>query len=197
MAEPFIRRYEAEDRDDVAHVCLLTGDSGTDARGLHRDDSIVADVFCLPYLEYAPDLAFVVDDGTGTAVGYIIGVADTDAFSRWFVESWWPPLASRYPVQTPPADLQDQWATDASTRRTNDHPEYPAHLHIDLLPAVQGRGFGRALVETFLDTLRDRGVPGVHLGARADNDGALAFYPRVGFEALPPSDGVVTFVRRL
>lgn len=197
MTEPFIRRYEAEDRDDVARVCLLTGDSGTDARGLHRDDSIVADVFCLPYLEYAPELAFVIDDGTGTAVGYIIGVTDTDAFYRWFAETWWPPLALRYPVSTPPADTQDEWVVDASGLRTNENPEYPAHLHIDMLPPAQGRGFGRALIETFVDVLRDRGVPGVHLGASADNAGALAFYPRVGFEALPSNGGSVTFVRRL
>ena len=27
--------------------------------------------------------------------------------------------------------------------------EYPAHLHIDLLPPFQGAGHGRALMETF------------------------------------------------
>ena len=27
--------------------------------------------------------------------------------------------------------------------------EYPAHLHIDLLPGVQGSGYGRRLIDTF------------------------------------------------
>ncbi|WP_435526285.1 hypothetical protein [Microbacterium elymi] len=32
--------------------------------------------------------------------------------------------------------------------------------------------------------MRTRGVPGVHLVAGAENAGAVAFYPRVGFTAL-------------
>ena len=47
--------------------------------------------------------------------------------------------------------------------------EYPSHLHIDLLPRAQGRGNGRALMETFLAALTERGSPGVHLGTSPQN----------------------------
>lgn len=40
-------------------------------------------------------------------------------------------------------------------------------------------------------------MTGVHATAGTANAGALAFYPRVGFEALPAVDGGQTFVRRL
>ena len=75
--------------------------------------------------------------------------------------------------------------------------EYPAHLHIDLLPDAQGRGAGRALIEAMAALLTERGVPGVHLNASKANTGAQAFYPRVGFEAIDEDEGSVTFGRRL
>ena len=65
--------------------------------------------------------------------------------------------------------------------------DYPAHLHIDLLPELQGRGFGRRLIDTLCAELARRGVPAVHLGMDAANTGARAFYDRLGFHELPSS----------
>ena len=31
---------------------------------------------------------------------------------------------------------------------------YPSHLHIDLLPRAQGRGYGRRMIEQIMETLR-------------------------------------------
>jgi ribosomal protein S18 acetylase RimI-like enzyme len=70
---------------------------------------------------------------------------------------------------------------------------YPAHLHIDLLPEAQGQGLGRLLIATLIEALRAEGVSGLHLVASADNTGAIAFYPRVGFAPLPSHDGVQAF----
>ena len=59
--------------------------------------------------------------------------------------------------------------------------DYPAHLHIDLLPSAQGQGWGRALMDRFLAQLRAAGVAGVHLGVATVNLRAVAFYARLGF----------------
>jgi ribosomal protein S18 acetylase RimI-like enzyme len=74
---------------------------------------------------------------------------------------------------------------------------YPAHLHIDLLPELQGQGWGRRLIGALVDRLRADGVAGLHLVAGAANTGAVAFYPRVGFEPLPGPDSVRAFGMRL
>jgi GNAT superfamily N-acetyltransferase len=74
--------------------------------------------------------------------------------------------------------------------------DYPAHLHIDLLPQVQGQGLGRQLMRTYLGALRDRGVPRVHLAMGAGNAPARAFYDRLGFTELArPVPGLVVLGR--
>jgi ribosomal protein S18 acetylase RimI-like enzyme len=74
---------------------------------------------------------------------------------------------------------------------------HPAHLHIDLLPAYQGRGFGRLLIQHLLASLADAGVPAVHLGMTPGNVAARAFYERLGFTEIPvPDAGSVTYLGR-
>ena len=189
---PFIRGYRAEDRDDLARICLLTAAGGGDATGVYSDDSLMPEVFALPYATYAPDLVFVVDDGAGRAVGYVIGVADTAAFIDWWKREWAPGFVSRHPspgtvtAHTPAfteADLLNAGA-DPERMRFAELAEYPAHLHIDLLPELQGKGFGRRLIDVLRDALAERGVPGVHLSMDPDNTNARAFYDRLGFHEL-------------
>jgi GNAT superfamily N-acetyltransferase len=58
---------------------------------------------------------------------------------------------------------------------------WPAHLHIDLLPAARGTGRGGALMERWLDQLRRAGSPGCHLATLVENTRARAFFSRFGF----------------
>ncbi|WP_297081172.1 GNAT family N-acetyltransferase [uncultured Demequina sp.] len=190
-----IRVAAPDDRDAIARVCLLTGDNGADATGAFCDDAALADVFALPYLEGPGGFALVWDEGDGV-VGYVLGTSDTRAFQEWFSSQWWPARPPRSP-RTP----GDSWllpdAADPGRMLGSVVGDYPAHLHIDLLPAAQGRGAGRALIEAACELLAARGVRGVHLVASAANAGAVAFYPRVGFAEFSRADGAVTFVRGL
>ena len=65
---------------------------------------------------------------------------------------------------------------------------YPSHLHINLLPQLQGRGVGRRLIETLLARLREQGSPGLHLATRLTNLRAAGFYRHLGFTELAASD---------
>jgi ribosomal protein S18 acetylase RimI-like enzyme len=75
--------------------------------------------------------------------------------------------------------------------------DYPAHLHIDLLPQWQGLGWGRGLISALLAGLRTAGVPRVHLGMAVTNVSARAFYDRLGFTEIPvPGATTVTYLGR-
>jgi ribosomal protein S18 acetylase RimI-like enzyme len=192
---PFVRAYRPSDRDDVIEVCLRTAAGGGDATGVYSDDALMPEVFVLPYVEYAPELAFVVDDGSGRVLGYVIGVTDTRAFVEWWKREWTPGFRARHPSAGAPTGHNPGF-TEEQLLEAGINPErmliaevdeYPAHLHIDLLPELQGQGFGRRLIDTLRGALADRGVSAVHLGMDAANTGARAFYDRLGFHELPSS----------
>jgi GNAT superfamily N-acetyltransferase len=63
-------------------------------------------------------------------------------------------------------------------------PAYPAHLHIDLLPPHQGKGFGRKLIQAFASAAGRAGAPGVHVTVSNENERAHGFYLKVGFTKL-------------
>lgn len=183
-----IRPYRPEDHDDVYEVCVRTAAHGGDARGLYSNDDLMPDVYAGPYLLLEPELAFVVDTGQRVS-GYVLGTADTAAFVQRYRDEWLPRFAARYPRHAPTAE--EQHVVDAGyTPGRMLIPElgdYPAHLHIDLLPELQGQGYGRKLIRTMLSALRERGVPALNLGLSAENDSARAFYDRIGFTPLPSS----------
>lgn len=195
-----IRPYQPGDEPALAEICLLTADAGADATGILDDDELWAQIFVLPYVERHPDLAFVVEADDGRVVGYIVGTPDTQAFEDWFHDEWWPPRGESWPLPDGEGSRQDGLLIYAYSRQGGAEPygaEYPAHLHIDLLPEAQGQSWGRKLIQTLVVALREQGVPGLHLVAGADNAGALAFYPRVGFTAIPSHPGVQAFARTL
>ncbi|MDQ7879685.1 GNAT family N-acetyltransferase [Microbacterium sp. QXD-8] len=199
-----IRPFRPGDEPALVDICLRTADAGADATGILDDDDLWAEIFVLPYAAHHPEFAFVVETDDGRVVGYIVGAPDSAAFEEWFATEWWPRHAERWPrpqgEPTATDSRQDGILRYAYARAGGAQPfgdEYPAHLHIDLLPETQGQGLGRRLIETLEAALREAGVPGLHLVASADNTGAIAFYPRVGFEPLPSPEGTQVFATRL
>ncbi|XVU27870.1 GNAT family N-acetyltransferase [Actinoplanes sp. CA-054009] len=191
-----IRAYRPQDLEAVYDICARTGASGGDARGMYSSDRLIGDLWAVPYVTAEPQHAYVADDGSGQAVGYIVGTADTPRFVDWYRSEWLPATEGRYPGGDP---------RDEFPLLLHHHPErmlvpelagYPAHLHMDLLPQWQRKGLGRALMSAFLDSLRAAGVGQVYLGAAADNEGAYAFYRRLGFHDVPTSQPGVHYMGR-
>lgn len=198
---PGLRAYRSGDRDALADICVRTADNGGDSRHLYPDLELMPAIFAAPYAHLEPDLAFVVDDGTGRAVGYILGTADTPRFVTEFRRRWLPLVEDRYPrPEAAPCGPSDEMIALLHNPERMVLPElaaHPAHLHIDLLPDWQRKGYGRALMRAFLAALDAKGVKGVHLCMLAANTRARAFYDRLGFaETEVPDPGPVTYLVR-
>jgi ribosomal protein S18 acetylase RimI-like enzyme len=193
---PDIRPYRADDRDALYDICVRTADAGEDARGRYSDDHLMGDLFAVSYATLEPGLAFVLDDGRGHAVGYIVGTSDTRAFVKRYAAEWTPIAGRRYGDDERDRDML----------QLLHHPEhmivpaladYPAHLHMNVLPGYQRQGHGRGLMETFLAAANRAGAERVWLGMLTANVKARAFYDRVGFTELSvPDPGPLTYLGR-
>ncbi|MEO7421000.1 MAG: GNAT family N-acetyltransferase [Ornithinibacter sp.] len=199
-----MRPATVHDLPGVYRVCLQTGLSGGDASDAHTDPDLLGHVYAGPYVLFPDAVALVVVDAHGVS-GYCVGVPDTLAFEQWCAREWWPPLRAQHPldprsVGATPSD------SDAGLIRRFHHPvgtepalaaSYPAHLHIDLLPRLQGLGWGRRLMCRMLEQLAVAGAGGVHLGVAEANTGAHVFYERIDFAVVDRDDRSRTYARSL
>lgn len=189
-----IRPYEDGDLEDLYRICLLTADNGGDATPLHCDPQLPGHLYAAPYGLFEPSLAFVAEDDAGVG-GYVIGALDSHAFEERLESQWWPRLRERYPEPPPPLAPR-QWTPDQRSAYRIHHPwhtpddlaaRYPSHLHIDLVPRLQGGGNGSAMIRTLLAALAAQGSPGVHLHTGKANVRAIGFYRHLGFAELSAS----------
>jgi ribosomal protein S18 acetylase RimI-like enzyme len=198
---PRLRPYRTADHDAVYDICVRTGAAGEDASHLLRDPALLGHVYAGPYVALVPDLAFVVEDDEGVA-GYILGAADTAEFQDRLEREWWPGLRRRYPAYRTDGDAAFDDLLIALMHSPARAPAdlvaaYPSHLHIDLLPRLQGQGWGRRLIDTLSERLRATGSHGLHLGVATANTKAQAFYRAVGFTELDDDGVTVTFAMPL
>ncbi len=193
-----IRPYEQTDLARLREICVLTGAAGGDATGQYSSDDLLPDLFLEPYVTFAPGWAWVVElpdadgeDPDAVAIqGYLVAVSDTRAFTSWWADTWTPWFATLYPRPEQPYSEEDRLVLRGYEPGQIEIPEldeYPAHLHIDLLPAAQGQGWGKNLIGRLRSELADVGVPGVFASLDAENVTARGFYERIGFTELPSS----------
>ncbi len=200
VGDPLIRSYRPADLAALYDICLRTGASGEDASEMVEDPRLFGDLYAAPYAVLEPEHAFVLDDGSGAAVGYVLGAVDTTAFETKAEAEWWPPLREAHPDRPGGRRLDDLLISLLHHRSIHDPDvvaEYPSHLHIDLLPGAQGRGWGRRLLETLFGALSAHGSPGVHWGVSTRNERAIGFYRHLGCEELRSDPVTVTFGVRL
>lgn len=193
-----LRWAQPTDLDALYDVCLRTGDAGDDATALLHDGRLYGHLYAAQYLRFEPRCALVAE-ADGAVAGYALAALDTATFEARLEAEWWPALRAQYPLPGDGTDLDRHLI--AQIHHPSPTPaaltqRYPSHLHIDLLPHLQGRGVGRAMMQMLLERLRELGSGGVHLGVDPRNERALGFYEHLGFTR-HHDDRVVLFTRRL
>ena len=186
-AQGMIRTATAADLDALYEVCLRTGAAGSDASDRFEHPRILGQVYVGPYVVLDGCVPLTYEDHLGPA-GYALGAIDTDTFHAECEKSWWPPLRAEYPDPGPAPSTHDEEVMNHIHRPPRPPREmvaaYPAHLHIDLLPRIQGMGLGRKMITRLLEELRARGAKAVHLEVDVNNQRAIGFYEHLGFGTL-------------
>jgi ribosomal protein S18 acetylase RimI-like enzyme len=191
-----LRSFQPDDLSALYAIALATGHAGGDASRLYRDPDLVGHIYSAPYALLAPDLALVAADDQGPA-GFAVGTLDTTAWADRLERDWWPRLRERYPATEAPRSDPDQRRIAMIHKPERAPPAiaqaYPAHIHLNLLPQIQRRGIGGALLRAWRD-LAD--APAVHVGVNADNSGAVAFWSGQNFHVLEGPAGRTVWMGR-
>ena len=186
-----IRSYQSGDRDAVYDICLKTGDSGKDASNQFTDPLALGHIYAGPYMEYEPQSVFILNNGKNLS-GYIMGTMDSKAFYDWMYNEWFQLLRNTY---TQPSGDPSRWSRTEKTiniffteMNKKLFEEFPAHLHIDLLPIAQGKGQGKLMMDHYISHLVNNDIKGVHLELSITNKRAFNFYKRYGMSELERDD---------
>ena len=187
---PSIRPAIPADLDALYEISLATGHLGGDASHLYVDAKMMGHIYSAPYLKLSPDLCFVAEDRLGVA-GFAVGALDTAGFEQQLEQAWWPELRQLY--EEPDEADRANWTADQRRGFMIHHPErapesvvaeFPSHLHLNLLPRLQGVGIGRGLLDTWLSRVQAFGSAGVHVASNSTNRRAVTFWMKAGFEPL-------------
>jgi ribosomal protein S18 acetylase RimI-like enzyme len=185
-----IRPFQPADLDALYAISLATGFEGGDASHLYDDPRLMGHIYSAPYALLEPDLALVTEDREGVA-GFVVGTVDTVAWEWKLEREWWPSLRRRYAA--PPADAMASWTADQRRAFMIHHPtltpsvvatQYPAQLHLNLLPRLQGQGVGTRLFNDWCVLAAGQGASAVHVAVNRANAGAIAFWQKRDFGAL-------------
>jgi GNAT superfamily N-acetyltransferase len=149
MSQVEIRLYRPEDRDRVRLIAFQTGYMGEPIDWYWRDQQTFADLITRYYTDREPESLFVAELD-GTVMGYLTGCVESrraigaatreirrmirrGAFFRPAIASFfWNSIFDLVRDRRAPEEMLID-------------PRWPAHLHIDLLPEIRGRGVGRRL----------------------------------------------------
>ncbi|KXX73080.1 putative acetyltransferase OgpAT, partial [Madurella mycetomatis] len=171
-------------------------------------------LWTLPFTHLCARNCFVLDDGAGNAVGYVIGAPDVFALAAEYPRYVGEVLGSETGRADVPVPTQlsrrEEWRTTSSgadgevngaclaqlaykvewlvlegVEGKKELVEgWRAMMHIDLLEEWQGQGWGRKMIERFVEGVKGSGCEygkGIQIGVSGENTKVLGFYEKCGF----------------
>lgn len=169
-----IRPYEEKDKENVRFVCLNSeGPCKSSKRGIN----FALAVYCDYYIENEPENCFVAADDDGRVIGYVICAEDFDSFKEAFISNYYPKI-KKWEYRRRKSALR------SIIPHEKYKEEYPAHLHIDVLPEYQRMGLGHKLTDALLEHLKKKGIKGIMLTTWIGNKKGRGFYDKYGFSLL-------------
>lgn len=182
-----IRHYQKNDRKRVRELCCKTGFLGRDIAPVFEDRELFADYLTRYYTDIEPQSSFVLEHH-GVIKGYLLGSCSPlrQQFFSFFNNIKLFLLGmSRYPRYKRNTRDFIGWILRNSWREVPAAPRKSAHFHFNILPEAQGLANSTALMNIYLNYLRDAGVTSVYgqVVTFETRRGARVF-ERYGFQVL-------------
>ncbi len=177
---PYTDKY----RDDVRFVCL---NSEGPCPFEEEFSFFILNTYCDYFIEQEGQNCFVAVEND-RAVGYIICAENYDRYKECFDGEYLPRFKN---------NDHREWARNSAVLQGEYRAEYPAHLHIDLLPEYQRMGLGHKLVDTLCKHLKSKNISGVMLTAGSDNKVGRGFYEKYGFTLLEDNGDDAAYALKL
>ena len=173
-----IRPYKPTDKRRVQEICLRTASDDFPFTTIEERPcaDYLLSTYCDYYIEREPESCFVLTDENDEAVGYVLCAKEQKKYRRVFLKEYQPRVFCDRKAKI--ESWGEAWVHGIFARK------YPAHLHIDILKGYRGGGNGTRMIATLLEHLKAENVKGVHLVVSEENQKAIRFYERCGFETL-------------
>lgn len=165
-----IRPYKETDKENIRHVCIVT--AGCEDKS-DTEKQFILNLYCDYYIEKEPDNCFVLADDDDNAVGYIMCAENFTQYRKNFrpyIDS-----ISRLSFTKKLFAYGEMLAHLPASGKCN------AHMHIDILPDYQAKGYGSELLSALTSHLKEKGVNGLMLVVSNSNKNAVKFYRKNGF----------------
>jgi len=181
-----IRKFEKKDREAVRKIACDAAFMGEPCEIFFNGRDFLADVLTLYFTDFEPESCFVaeVDKIVG---GYLIGTRDSSNFMKVFLLKILPGLIFKFFFKGIIFSKKNimyffnlfRSLLRGELRGPAINKEYPALLHINIDEKYRKMKIGTALIENYLDYLKSKEVPGVHLNAKSAH--AAVFFEKMGF----------------
>ncbi len=169
-----IKRYEEKYKEDVRFVCL---NSEGPCKMRKRKQHFLLTTYCDYFIEKEGHNCFVAVDENDRAIGYVLCAENYDNYKKIFKEEY----VTRFKKHE---FLFKKTALISTLIQSEYKDEYPAHMHIDILPEYQRMGLGHKLMDSLCRNLKEKGIKGVCLTMWSGNKKGGSFYKKYGFTLL-------------
>jgi GNAT superfamily N-acetyltransferase len=185
-----IRPYQSIDRHAVR---IIYGEDEFARPHLLRKNprmrEYLADEASSYYTDYEPE-SILVAEAKGEVVGALLGAVNTIRYEHIYKRHIRPVFIQRclsgaygLPLWLWPV-VRTEMASGSIVATRVDLRQYPAHLHIGVVPSWRRQGIGTSLMAGYADYLRQKGVAGYHLYASSFHPLGVTFYRKLGLEDL-------------
>lgn len=188
-----IRFYRKEDRAAVRKICADTGFLGSPIDPLFEDRELFADYLTQYYTDREPQSTLVCEVN-GQIMGYLMGSRLHRSYRLYRIwNNAWLFLKGIYRYFSRPYNAASRqyirWLLSRASAESPHTPQGLPHFHINILAQARSVGTARAIIDHFLDYLKEHGDKGVYGQVIAfEGRRSIRTFERYGFRVVDQAE---------